>query len=453
MRIANLEFMYFLIQSSFSPEEYELIARKDKNFERLWVEKYFYNLNHLINIVENVKFFDFNEFYKTFTKSTEQIPIIRNHPSFDEMFSRIATLKNNYEGNNSTIIDLMKRGIELYDNNLFLQAIKQFQLIKNLSFNPDKLYTCLFSFYYIGECYNNIGLFFASKYYFMVVFHLANEMDVEYNIKQLTYSCGTDRIAMIDYKINNVLEGIYFTSISLLLREFYSLKDFETPIEKNNISALVENALKSLAYSIKKSRNLSKTTKDFYETLGLLDLIEESITQLKFSYTKEDINKIDENVGLLFKDAKNPRQYSWLQLGINWTIKWDNIFLSTSLSEEFIAYTQIFLSALEDIDIISPCDIEFKLKSSNKFCLKVVNGERIIEVPIKRDSGYFHDFFVTILSLIMENMIISKDQVMEKVEPLFEIGFFSNSYIEIYKKLVHPYLFDFYSLINGVKDE
>jgi len=67
----------------------------------------------------------------------------------------------------------------------FLRAIKHFHKVKNISFNPEKLYDCLFSIYYIGECYNKLGLYYASKYYFMLVFYMANDMDVEYRISNL----------------------------------------------------------------------------------------------------------------------------------------------------------------------------------------------------------------------------------------------------------------------------
>ncbi|KKK89573.1 hypothetical protein LCGC14_2731740, partial [marine sediment metagenome] len=216
MRKANLEFSVFLIQSSFSPEEYKLILDEDDKGYILWIKRFFVGLDRLIDIIENVQYFDFSEFYNTFIGIAERVEVIKDHPNYDEILSKVASLKNKYEGNNSTVVDLMKRGIELYENKKYLQAIRQFQVVKNKSFNPDKLYTCLYSVYYIGECYNKLGLFYAAKYYFMVVFNLANEMDVEYNVKQLTYSCGMDRIVMAAYNLKNVLEGLYYTSISLI---------------------------------------------------------------------------------------------------------------------------------------------------------------------------------------------------------------------------------------------
>ncbi len=454
MRIANLEYSKFIVESGYTPEEYKLILSNDENLDELWVNRYFKGLKRLLGILENVKFFDFNEFFNTFKKFSEIVPIIREHKEFDDIFSKISNLKSKYEGNNSTITDLMRRGIELYDDEKYFQAIKRFNKIKNLSFNPDKLYTCIFSIYYLGECYNKLGFHYASKYYFMVVFHLANEMDVEYNTKQLTYNCGTDRIAMIDYNLNNDIEAIYFTSISIILREFFSLEGYELSMDKNkNAYILIKNALNSFSYSMQKSERLKEIIKEFYQSLDLLDFIEEGIERLKFSYSQEKIKKIDEKTGGFFKDAEKLRKYSWLQLDINWTVKWDNIFIDTSLSEEFIAYLQIYLSTLKDIDIISPTDIELRVIPSSKLDLQKINGNFEIQIPNEKDSDYFHRLFAIIFTIIMDKMIISRDQVMKEVKPLFEVGYFSNFYNEIYKSLVPSDLFYFYNLINSDSNE
>ncbi len=454
MRKANLEYFVFLLQSSFSHEEYKLILDEDDKGYILWIERYFDGLDRLIDIIENVKYFDFNEFYDTVTGFAERVPFIKEHPKYDEILSKVASLKNKYEGNNSTVVALMKRGIELYENKQYLQAIRQFQVVKNKSFNPEKLYTCIFSVYYIGECYNKLGLFYAAKYYFMVIFNLANEMDVEYNVKQLTYSCGTDRIAMAAYNLKNALEGLYFTSISMILRDFYSLEEFEDSVIKTNFNIMLGNGLTCFAYINQKPNKLKNTIKDFYNFLGLLEIMEESIVKLNFSYRKEDIDKFDEEHGFLFiEEVKNPREYIWSQLEINWTVKWENDLISTGLSEEFIAYTQIILSTLEDIDVISPRDIILYLKPSDKLKFKEVDGEIIVFMPTLKESDFFHLLLAILFGVISKNVIISQKQVITEVKPLFETGYFSNYYLDIYKKLIPADLFEIYHSLNDVNHD
>ncbi len=138
-RIASLEYSRFLINNlSFSCSEYEKIVQNREEFNE-WVERYFQGLNQLIDTIENVKYFDFDEFYTTFIKHTEMIPLIRDYQEFDEILSRMMLLKNKYDGNNSTISDLIQRGIELFEKEEYYKTIKHFHKVKNISFNPAKI--------------------------------------------------------------------------------------------------------------------------------------------------------------------------------------------------------------------------------------------------------------------------------------------------------------------------
>lgn len=448
MRKANLEYSKFLIEGSHTREEYQLISDEDDvSALKSWISRYYQGLTRLIDIIKNVNFFDFNEFYSTFTRFSEGFPIIKEHPDFDNVYSRIVDLKNKYEGKNSTISDLMKRGIELYEKKNYTRAIKQFHKIKSLSFNPENFYTCLSSIYYIGECYNKMGLHYAAKYYFMVVFHFANEMDVEYNIKQLSYDCGTDRIAMVNYNLNHTLEGMYFSSLSLILREFYSIDEFTKPSNRNsNLIGLIWNMLISYAYSQQTSGNLHKIVSKFLSDSDLLNFIELINKQIS-AYTNYELIK---ELGIFFKDTEKVKRYSWNQLDIIWKVKWDNNFITSSLSEEFIAYLQVFLSSLEDIDIlIVNDDMEIELKLADNFHVTEVNGVSIIEIPRDKVSDYFLQFFSFILEILTDKMIISIEQVMNEIKPLFEVGYFSNFYDEIYKSLIRTDLFDLTEQFKG----
>ncbi len=443
-RIASLEYSKFLVKNlCFNRNEYEkIVQNKEDHFEK-WIERYYQGLNQLIDIIENVRYFDFDEFYTTFMKHTEMIPLIRDYQEFDEILSRMMLLKNKYEGNNSTISDLMQRGIELFEKEDYYKTIKHFHKVKNISFNPAKIYDCIVSIYYIGESYHKLGLHYAAKYYYMVAFHLTNEMDIEYNIKQLSYLCGTDRIANIDFELNNTIEGIYFSLISFILRDFYSIFGFSlTNEDDQNVFTLVENILKIYAYSKQKSKDLINKIELLLKSYGFLEFIKEGTKALNLNFTKEDIKWIDENVEKLFRDLEMTRYYSWYQLNIDWTIKWENSYQNTMLSELFIAYLQIFLSTLNDIDILSTSEIEIEIKQPNEIHFNGENGKLFtLFLPLEKDSTYYHKLFALYTGLITQKIIMSKEQIMEEVNPLFTVGYFSNYYDEIYKTLIPREIF------------
>ncbi|MBA7514089.1 hypothetical protein ES705_06113 [subsurface metagenome] len=452
MRIAFLEYTKFLINASLTKEEF---LAEDSNVALiLWIKRYYRELKLFLDILEGTKFFDFNAFYNYFIKFSEKLSIIREPKEFNDLFERIVNLKNIYEGNNSTIPDLMKIGIELINKKRYPKAIKHFQKIKNKSFTPDTLYDCIFSIYFLGESYNKLGLSYASKYYFMVAYYLSIEMDAEYNIKQLTYNCGTDRLAMLSYNLNDTLEAIYFSSISLILREFYSIEGFNFSKEKDpNAYILLENIIRSFAYTKQKSDKLYKITSKFLDAYDLLDIAEEVIKRNNFSYSPDYVKKLEKLNKIPFMDTEDERLVNWHQLGINWSVRWSNKYIDTSLAEEFIAYLQIILSTLEEIDILSTSDLNFKVLPSNRFHFYDMDEEIFIEIPIKTDSDLIPRFINMIVNIMKSHMIISIDQILQEIAPIFETGYFSNIYRVLYKALIQEELFNFYNQIYSDGNE
>jgi len=147
------------------------------------------------------------------------------------------------------------------------------------------------------------------------------------------------------------------------------------------------------------------------------------------------------------------RSYSWYQLGTNWTIKWDNKYVDTTLSEEFIAYLQIYLSSLSEIDTIPSGDITLKIIPSNQFNINYSDEVSIIELPTEINSDYFHRLFSIYLIILNFHMIISREQIMQEIGPLFEQGYFLNYYREIFNTLVPPELFSLFNQDIGDENQ
>ncbi len=91
-------------------------------------------------------------------------------------------LRDRYYRNNSSIKDLMKRAIRIFWSGNYSRSIERFQKIKTRAFNPDKLFDCVLAYFYIGLCFEQMGLLYESKYYFLTGFYLSNELDSDYYV-------------------------------------------------------------------------------------------------------------------------------------------------------------------------------------------------------------------------------------------------------------------------------
>ncbi|KKK54918.1 hypothetical protein LCGC14_3079820, partial [marine sediment metagenome] len=290
VRRVDLKYSKYIIESRYDIEEYELIKEEDLEAIRNWLNRYYELLNTLISDLENISYFNFDELYNTFIGYSERLPLLKHHPDYDQTLRRISDLKNNYEGAKSIVPNLMKRAIELLDQREYIKAIRQFHKVKNVSFNPNHLYTCIRAIYYIGLCYQQIGLLYASKYYFMVVYHMAIETDCEYNTKQLVYASGIDSIAFICFDLGSVNEMTFYTALSLILRDAYSLtpNDYSKSLNQRLIG-LLQYLILIMIYERKRDNEFSDFLQKLLEIFDLWGLIEKPLEKWEQEITEETL--------------------------------------------------------------------------------------------------------------------------------------------------------------------
>ncbi len=446
VRRVDLKFSKFIIESRYSIEEYELIKDGDLETVRKWLNRFFFLLNTLISDLENISYFDFDELYNTFIGYSERLPLLKDHPDYDQTFRRVSDLKNNYEGVKSIVPDLMKRAIELFNQREYIKAIRQLHRVKNVSFNPNHLYTCINAIYHIGLCYEKLGLLYASKYHFMVAYHMAIETDCEYNTKQLAYAIGIDSVALICFDLGTINEMIFYTALSLILRDAYSLTpiDYSKALNKRVIG-LLEYILYIFIYEKKKDKNYADFVQKLLIIFDLWELIKKPLEEWEQEITEEKLLQFEKIYGTPFKFSEEERTYSWNQLETKWTIKWKNCYIDTILAEEFIAYLQIYLSNLNEIDFIPSGDITLKIIPSNQFNVEYSIEETIVQLPNELNSEYLYRFFSINLMILELHMIMSKEQVMQELKPIFEDGYFLNQYREIFKSLISAELFQLFN--------
>ncbi len=87
----------------------------------------------------------------------------------------------------------------------------------------------------------------------------------------------------------------------------------------------------------------------------------------------------------------------------------------------------MILSILEEIDILSPSNLNFKVIPSDKFHFYDTDEEIFIEIPIEMDSNHIPRFITMIANIMKSHMIISIDQILQDIAPIFEGGCFLNT--------------------------
>jgi len=334
----------------------------------------------------------------------------------------------------------MKRAIRLFRSGNYSRSIEQFQKIKTKAFNPDKLYDCMFAFYYIGLCFEQMELLYASKYYFLTVFYLSNDLDSDYNTKQLTYECGMDNIAKISFRLNHTKEAVYSTVNSLMLRSYYSSNIIDFSDRENsqncNINTLFNLILQDYLYEkLYGSKDTFNLIVNLLNNFGVLNIIERSITSLTTDERQSLTDNIEKKEDGTLLDIKKDRSYCWQQLGVNWTVKWDNEVVPPPISDEFISYIQIILFNLRDIDISFIEDtILINLSISEDVGYSGIRDGYGHIVNLSENTSYssYHHhiskIFGVLYTIIANCAIVSGEQFHEEIKPIFKYNYLSNSY-------------------------
>lgn len=441
-RITQLKFRKLMLNFGIKREDIkENNGKIDEDItNKAWVNRIIHKFSEFTLLIEIPQYFDTHQYYNLLKGISEKIPLIENHNDFDNLFEKVTMLKDRYNGNNLSIKDLMKRAIRIFWNGNYSRAIEQFQKIKTKAFNPDKLYDCVFAYYYIGLCFEQIGLLYASKYYFLTAFYLSNELDSDYNTKQLTYECGMDNIAKINFRLNHTKEAVYSTVNSLMLRSYYSsnLIDFSDRENSQNsninilFNLIIEVYITEQLYGSEDTFNLII---NLFNNFGVLDIIEKSLTSLTSDERKILTDNIKKKENRTLLDINKNRSYSWQQLGVNWTVKWDNEVVSPPISEEFISYMQIILFSIRDIDVSFIEDtILINLSISEDVGYVGIRDGYGHTVNLSENANYcsYHyyisDIFSALYGIISNCAIVSKEQFHEELKPIFRDNYLSNSY-------------------------
>lgn len=441
-RITQLKFRKLMLNFGIKREDLKEnngIVDKDIT-NKAWADRIIHELSEFSSLIEIPQYFDICEYYNFLKGVSEKIPIIENHNDFDNLFEKVTMLKDRYNGNNSSIKDLMKRAIRIFRCGKYSRSIEQFQKIKTKAFNPDELYDCVFAYYYIGLCFEQMGLLYASKYYFLTAFYLSNELDSDYNAKQLTYECGMDNIAKINFSLNHTKEAVYSTVNSLMLRSYYSSNIIDFSDRENSQNSNI-NTLFNLIIQVYINEKLFGSEDTFnlmvnlFNNFGVLDIIERSIASLTSDERKILTDNIEQREDRTLLDIKKDRSYSWQQLGVNWIVKWDNEVVPPPISDEFISYIQIILFSLRDIDISFIEDtILINLSISEDVEYGGIRDGYGHTVNLSENASYssyrYHigNIFGALYGIITNCAIVSEEQFHEEIKPIFRDNYLSNSY-------------------------
>ena len=286
------------------------------------------------------------------------------------------------------------RAMAYYKAGHLLEAIDHLHVAHISSFTRETALDTVYIPLFLAKLYAEAGLFAAAKYYALASSFGALKIGDD-GLRSHVYR-GLSEAAACDHG-NGASLGFFLTlkAAVLVAAQFSSsgsdeVQDFEWG--RLYFYAFI------LTYGAKfVSKQLADgLVSDVLPTLGLRDLYEEALPETESffesypNYSDLAAEAASEGVAPPFADVLPVRRLAWRQLGVGWTVEWQNSYKTTVAAEGFAALIQILLADLRKVELsLFPTDvyITLKLHSGKLRVEEAPSNDRIIRTIFLPDEG------------------------------------------------------------------
>jgi len=339
------------------------------------------------------------------------------------------------------------RSMAFYKKGKIIQAIKELHVSKIKWFADETLKGSLLAILFISKCYFDLGLIFASKYYALAAAYISLNSSKE-EVKYLA-SRALISAAECDY-ILGAFHGFFdFTDIGLKVHSAFP-RDTDSSDSESEIKRTILHSSTIYAFAKCLAPNLLEFISErIGRWKGLEDYFKELIPEAEKAWCKKDPSEVRSNIkeqmlGNPFSDFGRKRSIAFQALGIVWNFKFNNNYILTSLSEEFIAFLQVLLADLAEIDLCllpTKIDVDIELGTEDEAGIvpipsNVKSSWRLTLTDIKTEKGSEMMVFSLATWLLMQVSLLLEDKFQEQIESSFKKGLMNKVFIgQRYKKM------------------
>ena len=371
---------------------------------------------------------------------TEQAPHLQNfsdHPSYEKLSQKVDKLLEERYGGFKAAEKCKDRAFAFHKAGKTLKAINQFHNAKIKWFADETLNFSLGSMLFISRCYSSLGLSFAAKYYALAIAYIAFWSQDE-KLKQKTAQALINA-AEADYRngywysyIDLACRGVEAHNIlskdesssdpnEFINRTIFSLVTIKTMTEK--LIPQFENHLGKILNMINMDEIVDKllpTSRELWQNMDAKTIIQSS---------SKDID------GRPFGDLGKVREVIWLELGINWLVKWENDYQTTKKAEQFIALMQILLDDFAGKDLcLLKTDVNIGISVGDISKIEInpdpsnIGRKWNVKLPKTsiKESGevdkYQSDIMTAATAILTEISLLPYGNILEIFKDLFKKG-------------------------------
>lgn len=433
-RLSNLSetkghFTFFFSNNGRTNELNDLQERIDNS--NFWYEKAISNLS-------NAPLFPIRKFIFEQNKKLEKIVQIKelNLTKLEEIISQAEDIYN--QNRYKDLSSKKQRAFSYVENGENLKALKILHRIKDELFNYEKLEECLQIRLLISGIYLELGLAYASKYYGLATCDTIMENGGYDGSLQKLFPKAIYQTAKADYNQGQWISFLFFVRAFFLSKQ---ISIANQSIKVDNYEVRLYDKLFKISLLNKRFKFISQDKlrkmfplDDFSK--DEIDLCEKTLDEKLKGFTNKILwQQLEEQmIDTPFCDYSKTRTISWRAYGINWIATYENEYHLVSSAEQFLAFFQIVLAEINEVDLCFP-STEVKLilaknTIDNKITIKdkSSNEKRIWEIQLPiinflnkiQHEEYFKELERSLLHISMTILIelspLKDDILLDKLK-------------------------------------
>jgi len=386
------------------------------------------NWEQAANLIENAPLFPLSALAELITKLLELLPEEARGKYQGRLLalaSRLDTLTEERYGAFASASACRDRGMVLYRKGDLLGAIEQFHRAKKGWFAEETLQGSILAILFVSKCYQELGLNLAAKYYALAGAFMASTTP---NLHLRRYvPQGLFMAADCDYVQGSWCNYMLLAEVGLEAFAQFGIEE-DSSVMESDINRTLFHAGIIFAMAQHFAPGLRSSLKRIIEAWDLaddLDVILGSADKAWVDKNREEVEEAlrAEGIHAPFSDAGHKRTIRFRALGIEWSVDWENTYLTNAIGEHFTAVLQVILADVAKLDLcLLPKTILVSLElgdaaPTNALVEGPNPGEWLVTLP---DAHQTDDFDLCVFASITGILACSSALHMEKMRELID---------------------------------
>jgi len=375
---------------------------------------------------------------------TEYMRFLQITPEYVEFSQKIDELLTERYGDVVAAEKCRDRAMVFYEKGSLLAAIDQLHIAKVKWFTDETLQGSLLTILFISQCYRELGLTFAGKYYALSVAHIAvnsSREDMKTFVPRALFHATE-----CDYVHGSWINFLDLAPTALAAHERFVVHPVEAE-KHDEFNRFIFHAVTIQALTERLCPDLEDFVSEKIRPLRLDDVIKELLPMSKKSWESRSEQEIwktcqSDLSSIPLGDVGTKRVVRWAASGVEWVLSWANDHKSNAAGEQFTALLQIILADVSSVDICllpTTVSIHIKCEAGSKLSAssRPSNAGRFWEISLPLVSAEASPNVMDIqtgivahaTSILSEISLLPRDKILDILKVRFRDGLSSKAFV------------------------